>query len=207
LLNENGRRSTLRSQPFLCVKKEGIETLKIARASAIAAHLETEDEVEALLPEFAWKKVGIRAALSDFPAASMKPTVKLEYALRALVCLAKRSGDGSVTTIDEVAGEEEIPSKFLAQIMSELRRGGLVASRRGKEGGYALARRPEEISLRDVVALMQGDMLGQEMESAGRSGSAVSAAWKEQRERFEARLRDHTLGDILASGNREMYYI
>ena len=137
----------------------------------------------------------------------MKPTVKLEYALRALVCLAKKAGDGSVMTIEEVANAEEIPGKFLAQIMAELRRGGLVASRRGKEGGYFLAKRPEDVSLHEVIALMQGDMLGQDMESTGASGSEVSAAWKSQREDFEKRLKAHSLRDVLSGGGREMYYI
>jgi len=137
----------------------------------------------------------------------MKPTVKLEYALRALVCLAKKEGDRSVMTIEELALTEEIPAKFLAQIMAELRRGGLVASRRGKEGGYYLATRPEEVTLHEVITLMQGDMLGQDMESSGGSGSAVAAAWKAQREAFEERLKGSSLRDVMAGGNREMYYI
>jgi len=137
----------------------------------------------------------------------MKPTVKFEYAIRALLCLARREGDGSVMKIDEVALEEEIPAKYLAQIMAELRRGGLVESRRGKEGGYSLSRSSESVSLYDVAALMQGDMLGQEMEDSGASGAALAAAWRSAREGFEERLKGQSLKDVLSGANRDMYYI
>ena len=181
--------------------------MKTGRASAIGGLLETAFDLDIRLANLLGKARDSGLFLEAFPRLPMKPTVKLEYALRALVCLAKKAGDGSVMTIDEVANAEEIPAKFLAQIMAELRRGGLVSSRRGKEGGYFLAKRPEEVSLHEVIALMQGDMLGQDMESTGTSGSAVSSAWKSQREDFEKRLSSYTLRDVLSGDNREMYYI
>ena len=60
----------------------------------------------------------------------MKLTVKLDYACRAMTQLAKRYERGLVSSIDQVAEAEEIPAKYLAQILSDLRQGGLVESRR-----------------------------------------------------------------------------
>ena len=95
----------------------------------------------------------------------MKLTVKLDYACRAMTQLAKRYERGLVSSIDQVAEAEEIPAKYLAQILSDLRQGGLVESRRGKQGGYLLSKEPKAISLLDIVSVVEGDWSG---ESSGR---------------------------------------
>ena len=70
----------------------------------------------------------------------MKLTVKLDYACRAMTQLAKRYECGLASSIDQVAEAEEIQAKYLAQILSDLRQGRLVESRRGKQGGYLLSK-------------------------------------------------------------------
>ena len=134
-------------------------------------------------------------------------TVKLEYACRALVQLAKRFEGSGVSSIEELANVEKIPAKYLAQILGELRNGGLVESRRGKQGGYLLARAPDQISLFDVISLIESEMFSESSRVSGDSGEAVAKAWVEMQERFEESARSITLAELAARENQEMYYI
>lgn len=137
----------------------------------------------------------------------MKLTVKLEYACRALAQLAKRYGRGDVSRIDELAGVEEAPAKYLAQILGELRNGGLVESRRGKQGGYQLARAPDTITLYDVIALVEGDIFSEVSKSSGESGEAVARVWNELQRISQEHARSITLADLAIREAEEMYYI
>jgi len=137
----------------------------------------------------------------------MKLTVKLEYACRALAQLAKRFEQGDVSSIEELANVERIPAKYLAQILSELRNGGLVESKRGKQGGYLLAKAPDQVTLYEVVALIEGDMISENAKSVGDSGEAVANAWSEIQKRFEESARGITLADLAVHNSQEMYYI
>ena len=134
-------------------------------------------------------------------------TVKLEYACRALVQLAKRYEGSGVTSIEELANLEKIPAKYLAQILSELRNGGLVESRRGKQGGYLLARSPDQISISDVISLIESEMFSESSRVSGDSGEAIAKAWTEIQERFEEIVRSITLAELAVRENQEMYYI
>lgn len=80
---------------------------------------------------------------------------KCIYGLRAVLELARRHGSGPVT-IAEIAGSQDIPVRFLEAILRELKQAGITDSRRGKEGGYSLARQPAEVSVGDVVRLFEG---------------------------------------------------
>ncbi len=80
---------------------------------------------------------------------------KAKYALRALVSLA-RAGRGETRMIGEISREQAIPKKFLEQILLELKRAGLVASRRGRAGGYELLRPAEQITFGEVLRLIDG---------------------------------------------------
>lgn len=80
---------------------------------------------------------------------------KAKYALRALTLLADRA-DEDLIQIGDIAERENIPRKFLEAILVELRRQGLLYAKRGKAGGYRLARPPSEISLGVVIRLMDG---------------------------------------------------
>ena len=85
----------------------------------------------------------------------MRLSSKGEYALLAMLYLAQRYGAGPVPTHD-IATSNAVPKKFLEQILLTLKRSGLVRSRMGPEGGYELARRPDEITLAEIVRLMDG---------------------------------------------------
>jgi Rrf2 family protein len=80
---------------------------------------------------------------------------KAKYALRALIMLAEQPGDDLVLIAD-IAERENIPRKFLEAILVELRKHGLLFAKRGKSGGYRLARTPSEITFGEVIRLIDG---------------------------------------------------
>ena len=85
----------------------------------------------------------------------MKLSVRGEYALRALLVLALNY-DESVVRIQTISEQQNIPKRFLEQILNDLKSAGVVQSRRGVAGGYRLARRPEDIPLAVVVRHIEG---------------------------------------------------
>jgi Rrf2 family protein len=82
---------------------------------------------------------------------------RTRYTIRALLHLADRYGEGPIR-LGEIAEAQNIPSKFLTVMLSQMSRKGLVASRRGRDGGYWLARPPEEISYGEIVRLTRGSL-------------------------------------------------
>jgi len=82
---------------------------------------------------------------------------KSKYAFRALVALV-RAGPGSTRMISEISREQAIPKKFLEQILLELKRAGIVTSHRGRTGGYALLKAPEEVTFGEVLRLIDGPL-------------------------------------------------
>jgi len=85
----------------------------------------------------------------------MKLSLRGEYALRALICLTDNFHE-TITPIGDISDSQNIPKKFLEQILNDLKSGGFVESRRGPAGGYRLARLPESISLSEVIRHMEG---------------------------------------------------
>ncbi len=88
---------------------------------------------------------------------AMKLSVRGEYALRALLVLSLRY-DENVVPIKTISEEQNIPKKFLEQILNDLKSLGAVESRRGIHGGYRLARSPENITLASIVRHVEGAM-------------------------------------------------
>jgi Rrf2 family protein len=84
----------------------------------------------------------------------MKITYKGDYALKAILELSLE--DGKLLTIQDLAKRCDIPIKFLEQILLELKRGGFIDSKRGKEGGYYLGKAPASITVADVVQFIEG---------------------------------------------------
>jgi Rrf2 family protein len=82
---------------------------------------------------------------------------RTQYSLRALYALARRHGQGP-TLIENLSRDEAIPKKFLEQILLSLKGSGLVASKKGKGGGYSLAKPPDEITLGSVIRLTEGPL-------------------------------------------------
>jgi Rrf2 family cysteine metabolism transcriptional repressor len=137
----------------------------------------------------------------------VKLSVKVDYACRVLAQLAKHHGTAELAHIEELARVEAVPANYLVQILSELRNGGLIISRRGKQGGYALARAPEEITLFDIVKLIEGEVLELNGSGDGQSGKRVGQIWREVREALEAKCKTYTLDKFVVRGVDDMYYI
>ncbi|RJP75143.1 MAG: Rrf2 family transcriptional regulator [Candidatus Abyssobacteria bacterium SURF_17] len=89
----------------------------------------------------------------------MKISAKGDYACRALLELALNHGSGSPVHVTEIAERQGIPRKYLVQILVMLKGAGLVKSKRGIEGGYLLSRAPSEITLGEVVRIVDGPLL------------------------------------------------
>jgi len=82
---------------------------------------------------------------------------KCQYAVRAVLELAKHYGQGPVA-ISQIAANQAIPQRFLENILNELRPTGLIESRRGIQGGYLLARDPATISVGEIIRLVEGPL-------------------------------------------------
>jgi DNA-binding IscR family transcriptional regulator len=125
-------------------------------------------------------------------------TSKSPYAIQALAELG-RSGEGPVP-IGELARRREIPVQFLEQLFAVLRRAGVLRSQRGVKGGYAFAREPSDITVLEVVELLDGPF--------GRGAAGVFA---EAAEAARKVLAATTIADIVERERREagaaMYYI
>ena len=87
----------------------------------------------------------------------MRLSRKGEYALRAMIVLAQDHGEGPVR-IQDIAARERIPKKFLEQILLDLKKAGLVQSRRGAGGGYLLLRAPEKVTFAEIVRTIDGPL-------------------------------------------------
>ena len=86
----------------------------------------------------------------------MRVTAKADYGVRAVIELA--AGGGDPVKRDTIVAAQQIPPKFLENILSELRHAGLVESQRGSDGGYWLSRPPEEITVADVMRAVEGPL-------------------------------------------------
>jgi Rrf2 family protein len=137
----------------------------------------------------------------------MKISQKLEYACRALVQLAKRHDGRTLTRLEELAQREAVSANFLVQILNDLRRAGLVESRRGQAGGYLLARAPESVTLRQVVEAVDPALLQCAVTGGGESGQAVRNGWEQVSATLRNALDRITLETLASNPGGGMFYI
>ncbi len=133
----------------------------------------------------------------------MRVSAKADYALRACVELAAVEGAGAVKG-ERIAQAQEIPLKFLENILGDLRHSGLVRSQRGVEGGYWLARPATEITLAEVIRAVEGPLAnvrGVRPESIEYAGSAepLREVWVAVRASLRSVLEEVTLADVARS--------
>ncbi|WP_073254854.1 Rrf2 family transcriptional regulator [Cryptosporangium aurantiacum] len=133
----------------------------------------------------------------------MQISARAEYAVRALLALA--ANDPTTSTAQALADEQGLPRKFLEAILSDLRRGGLVRSQRGAEGGYRLARPADAIAIGEVLRVVDGPLAGvrgERPEAAVYNGAAqnLQTVWVAVRAAVRNVLDEVTLADVL-SGN------
>ena len=128
----------------------------------------------------------------------MRITAKADYAVRAAVELAAA---GDMITADQIAQAQGIPVNFLENILRDLRRAGIVESRRGQAGGYLLARPAEEISIADVIRSVEGPLAnvrGISPDALEYQGSAAKLreVWVALRASVRSVLERVTLADV-----------
>lgn len=121
--------------------------------------------------------------------------------------LARLHGSGELAQIEHLARVESVPPSFLAQILIKLRDHGLVTSRRGNQGGYVLARSPEEISLHDILLAVEGQCLQLSGNFDGRSGRRLKQVWDDIGKSLAEKTKTYTLDRLCSKNPTEMYYI
>jgi Rrf2 family protein len=132
----------------------------------------------------------------------MRVSAKTDYALRAAAEIAAATDDAPVKG-ERIAAAQDIPLRFLENILSELRNAGIVESRRGAEGGYLLARPAAEIALADVIRAVDGPLAnvgGRRPEQLAYGGTAESyqEVWVAVRAGLRTVLENITLADVAA---------
>jgi Rrf2 family protein len=130
----------------------------------------------------------------------MRISAKVDYAVRAALELAAAGGDPIKG--EAIAGAQDIPLKFLENILGELKHTGIVASRRGAQGGYWLAKDADEVSLADIVRAVEGPLAtvrGQGPESLSYRGEAepLQKVWIALRANIREVMEDTSLADVV----------
>ena len=136
---------------------------------------------------------------------------KAKYALRALLMLAERPA-GESLLIAEIAARQNLPKKFLELILLDLKHHGVLHSRRGKNGGYALARAPSEVTFGEVVRIVDGPLASVLCASQtayrrcddcrDEATCAVRKVFRRVRDATAAILDNHTLADAVRRGHK-----
>jgi Rrf2 family protein len=126
-------------------------------------------------------------------------SAKSEYAIKAMLDLAVHDGDG-LQPIQEIASRQGIPQRYLEQVLLQLKRGGMLVSKRGSAGGYRLSRSSDEITVGEVLRAVEG---GGDLERGGRTRGAganhpddLGDLWREIAEALSAVVDRVSFGDL-----------
>jgi Rrf2 family transcriptional regulator, cysteine metabolism repressor len=129
-------------------------------------------------------------------------TTKSPYAVRALAELARR-GQSTPVPIGEIARARDIPVQFLEGLFATLRRAGILQSQRGVKGGYSFGRPPSQITVLEVVELLEGEL--------GPDASANGGIWTEAVAAVKGVLGGSTIAEVAEreaqAAGAQMYYI
>ena len=145
----------------------------------------------------------------------MELSLKSEYAILAMVELAKHFAIDQPMQIRQISAQQNIPDRYLEQLLATLKRQGLVKSQRGSKGGYILAREPWEISLLEIIQGIEGcDLVNDKCKSEQDNTSilVIREVWEASQKAAAAVLNDCTLKDICDRQRQRqiattMYYI
>lgn len=137
---------------------------------------------------------------------------KIEYTLLALLELASHRDKPYPLTSAAINEKHAIPERYLEQILATLRRGGIVRSLRGSKGGFVLACEPHEITLLDIITLMDGERKQRNIAAPTIEREIIYKIWHENNVRSQGFLGSITLKDLLQQRDalqqsNPMYYI
>ncbi|WP_017652531.1 RrF2 family transcriptional regulator [Fortiea contorta] len=145
----------------------------------------------------------------------MELSNKSEYALLALLELASRYSSGESLQIRQMATLQDIPNRYLEQLLATLRRRGLIKSIRGAKGGYVLARDPQKITLLEAWSCIEGveAVVTPKKQYPGTlENQVIHEIWQEARQAANSVLEHYTLHDLCERRSKKrhkelMYYI
>ena len=143
-------------------------------------------------------------------AARVKLSVKSDYAMRAVLDLARAHPSGEVQRISEIARRQQIPANYLVQILLELKARDLVESERGRRtGGYRLKRSPTEITFGDVLRAVHGSVFDTPALSNGKCPPELHRAWTRLKTDAESAADAVNFQQLVEEGaeKERMFYI
>ncbi len=137
----------------------------------------------------------------------MNISSRCDYAVRAVIDLARHAPMGTPQTATEIAERQGIPEKYLVHILLQLKRAGVVQSVRGAQGGYMLGRGPGAISVLDVVTAVDGPIL-EPIPGLDSPTEEVRLVWRKVARRLTETLGEITIQSILdEAAKADMYFI
>lgn len=145
----------------------------------------------------------------------MELSCKNEYAILALIELAANYSTGEPLQIRQISAQQQIPDRYLEQLLATLRRCGLVRSQRGAKGGYVLSREPWKINLLEVMTCLEGsDAQPADKNAPPKTveGAVILEVWQEAHQAANSVLQRYTLQDLCDKRDARrqldiMYYI
>jgi Rrf2 family protein len=142
----------------------------------------------------------------------MRIAAKTEYACLAVMELAECYAAGEPVRVRDIADRHGIPARFLVQILLQLKAAGFVTSTRGASGGYRLIRSPEDVTLDEVMAVIEGadDALASNLQSSSRAATVLLDSWQSARQAQAEVLSSITFAELVNRATAEaepMYYI
>jgi Rrf2 family protein len=145
----------------------------------------------------------------------MELSSRLEYALVALLEIAKYQAQGKPLKVNEIAASQSLPERYLDQIFTSLKRQGIISSQRGMKGGYLLAKELWQITLLDVVMAIEGGGNQKKVDPAISNTvekTVIVQTFDEIKESVDGILKNYTLQDLVKTLETQrqtspMYYI
>ncbi len=144
----------------------------------------------------------------------MKFGVGVDYCLKALIMLSERFPAAQPQRVEEIAASQNIPENYLRRLLLELKRGGLLISQKGPNGGYMLARHPAKITMADVIHIVEGEYVPVDCLEEGSAnalcqrgeGCAMRSVWCEVRDTVNAILRRTTLQSLTEQRRTALHF-
>lgn len=126
----------------------------------------------------------------------MQPSSRVEYALLALLEIASQPDPKTPVTIVEITAKQQIPDRYLEQILTSLRRSGIIQSQRGAKGGYVLSRAPWQITLMEIINSVEGEQGDRSSSMSTPDKTLIHEVWQQAQSASQSILSRYTLQDL-----------
>lgn len=126
----------------------------------------------------------------------MQPSARVQYALLALMEIASQPDPKIPLTIVEITNKQPIPDRYLEQILTHLRRSGIIQSQRGAKGGYVLSRAAWQITLLEIINSVEGDQGDKSSSLSTSDKKLIHEVWQQAQSASQSVLSRYTLQDL-----------